>query len=387
MIRDQQTLSTPLFDPRIESLRGLAALAVVITHSCAVLRVDGSPAFWHIRFADQSFAQQTLSLLSALFNSSAAVVLFFVLSGYVLTLSLNRQKAGGISVGAISSYAIRRLFRLLPPMWASIAVMWIVLSAFRRPADNDVFSLWFTSVFATTLGPVDIFQNLALVSFRTNPVTWTMYIEFIGSAFIPLSLVFCAYSGTRRSLWILVALAILTFVAYPKTPTGPPSQTSLTFIYLVCFQTGLALTTFREKSISPLLLCVVAIAIFVLERLVSPPNYLGTLMLTFASAALLTGVTKGQFERFLTSTPLRFLGKISYSLYLLHSPVLYVTGLIAVSIGIAGPGIAPTLFVFLVAIPLSILFAWIGYETIESWSIAAGRIASNQWIARRARAI
>ena len=359
---------------------------MVITHSCAVLRVDGSPAFWQIRFADQSSAQQTLSLLCALFNSSAAVILFFVLSGYVLTLSLRRQNTIESSVVAISGYAIRRLFRLLPPMWASIFVMWIVLSSFPQPASDSAFSLWFTSVFPASLAPVDVFQNLGLVAFRANPVTWTMYIEIIGSAFIPFSLAVCAYCRLRRSFWILVALAIVTIISYPKNATGALSQTSLALIYLVCFQTGIALSLFSKKSAAPFLYCVIAVGIFILEPLLSPPKYLSILMLTMASAALVNGVTKGQFEALLTSQPFRFLGKVSYSLYLLHLPVLYVTGLIAVKIGFAGPGIVPTLLVFLVAIPLSVLVAWIGYETIERGSIAVGRIASNQWISRRARA-
>ncbi|MFA5041811.1 MAG: acyltransferase family protein, partial [Bdellovibrionales bacterium] len=170
-------MNTPLgskktsFDHRIESLRGLAALAVVVTHSSAVLQVDHSPAFWQLSLLKQSLSQQLLTLLVAFFSSGAAVILFFVLSGYVLTLSVCRQKSYE-SVRGLLSYAVRRLFRLIPPMWASIFLFWLVLEVVRTPENMSSFTLWFTSVFSVNLSAKDILENLFLIDFRANPVTW-----------------------------------------------------------------------------------------------------------------------------------------------------------------------------------------------------------------------
>jgi len=62
--------------PELQSIRGLAALAVLL-HHCSFLFVTSST--FHF------FAE-------ALFNAHAAVVIFFVLSGYVLVRSLHTKR-------------------------------------------------------------------------------------------------------------------------------------------------------------------------------------------------------------------------------------------------------------------------------------------------------
>ena len=42
------------FDPRLESLRGWAALSVVVAHAMALLRVDGMTAYWLVPLREQS---------------------------------------------------------------------------------------------------------------------------------------------------------------------------------------------------------------------------------------------------------------------------------------------------------------------------------------------
>ena len=86
--------AAPSFDPRLESLRGLAALLVCVHHGMSV-------------FADNAPLIAMEALLFA-FNSAAAVIFFFVLSGYVLGRALERD-------GSFVPYLTRRLFRLLPP--------------------------------------------------------------------------------------------------------------------------------------------------------------------------------------------------------------------------------------------------------------------------------
>src|SRR4029450_8267519 len=113
---------TKYFDPRLEGLRGVASAAVVITHAVAVLKVDGLDAFWVIPISAQTPSSLALLLLTAVFNSYSAVVLFFVLSGLVLSISSEKS--------SLFRYFSRRAFRLLPPMWASIIFMALLLYLF-----------------------------------------------------------------------------------------------------------------------------------------------------------------------------------------------------------------------------------------------------------------
>ncbi len=97
----------------------------MLTHSVAVLRIDGVAAFWAVPFWQQSPAAQATTLPNAIFNPGAAVVLFFVLSGYVLGLSLRREDAP--LRDRLGVYLWRRGFRLLLAMWASILLYALVL--------------------------------------------------------------------------------------------------------------------------------------------------------------------------------------------------------------------------------------------------------------------
>jgi peptidoglycan/LPS O-acetylase OafA/YrhL len=78
------------------------------------------------------------------FNGGAAVVLFFVLSGHALTLSLQRS---GTTSGNIAAFLVRRVMRLTPPMWVSIAAFAVVVIVTPRAIDPRDLSAWFQAVF------------------------------------------------------------------------------------------------------------------------------------------------------------------------------------------------------------------------------------------------
>jgi peptidoglycan/LPS O-acetylase OafA/YrhL len=75
------------FDPRLESMRGVAAFAVVACHALAALSVREMT----LPLGEQSASALVTSVISAVFNVNAAVILFFVLSGDVLSLSLGAR--------------------------------------------------------------------------------------------------------------------------------------------------------------------------------------------------------------------------------------------------------------------------------------------------------
>ncbi|MGO4412504.1 acyltransferase family protein [Cupriavidus sp. KB_39] len=354
------------FDVRLESLRGVAAAAVLFAHASAVFKIDGSAAFWAIPFFDQTPAQQALSIFSALFNPGAAVVLFFVLSGYVLTLSLSRER---VSLGVAASYLVRRALRLLPPMWMSIVAMFVLLRLVAVP-DGD-FSAWYQAVFPRDLAFKDVVSNALLLDFRANAVTWTMFVEVVGSLFV---LAASVLRIGRVADWIGVgALVGVTLLAYP----------SLALSYLLAFHLGGSLARL-DLRIGSKLLCLVAIAVFAVERLFYSSQPTSAVLLAFASAALIVGVRNGAFEGLLTTPLLRFVGRISYSLYLLHLPVLFMASIVAVHIGVSG--IPAFLVVLALSVPVALGVAWLGYVSVERWSIDAGRRLSGA-INPRPRAI
>src|SRR5436190_7324455 len=79
------------FNPRIESMRGIAALTVAAMHVTSSL-VEGFPTRGSLDLVG-------LPLIKALSNGYGAVVAFFVISGFVLARSLDRN------------FSARRFFR------------------------------------------------------------------------------------------------------------------------------------------------------------------------------------------------------------------------------------------------------------------------------------
>ncbi len=100
------------FNTRLESLRGVAALMVAIGHSFLVLEMSGP--LW--RLVKASFI---------VFNGRAAVTLFFVMSGYVLGLSLKRSREP-FWRGTLT-FMFRRFFRIYPALIVTTLVFYLFL--------------------------------------------------------------------------------------------------------------------------------------------------------------------------------------------------------------------------------------------------------------------
>src|SRR5215471_18861534 len=96
----------------LDGLRGLAALSVTLGHCASEIGGLGA-AYTVTLFTAFAAAPADLAFrfLHVLFPADAAVEVFFVLSGYVLTRSLRNAPALGAE---IAPFLTRRVFRLFP---------------------------------------------------------------------------------------------------------------------------------------------------------------------------------------------------------------------------------------------------------------------------------
>jgi peptidoglycan/LPS O-acetylase OafA/YrhL len=355
------------FRIRLESLRGIAALAVVITHASATFPIDGNDAFWATHLRDQTLGGLALYILDCLFSSGAAIVLFFVLSGYVLALSLRRAKA------SIGSYLVRRLFRLMPAMWVSIVIYALVanLVAF---AGSEEFGRAFIQM--RTMPPTfgDMLRNFVLMGDLANPVTWTMYVEMLGSICLPIFVALMPSIGQRASMLVLGLLAALTIFGYPAQSTS----------YIICFAAGAFVAIYFDDLNkwlpSTRLLFVMVMLTFILERPLLHGGWYWILGDTLAAALLLVGVLRNDsLSQFLEIRSLRFLGRISYSLYLIHLSVRFP---VAVGIWLAGlsviwGGLVANVLSIVLTSLFSMMAACVVYSLVELPAIKLGRRLSR----------
>ena len=96
----------------LDGLRGIAALSVALGH--CVVQVTGL-ALWGTSLRDfptMPAGDIGMRILSALFPSDAAVMVFFVLSGHVLWGSFQRKKLRFFA--DLPDYACSRIYRLFP---------------------------------------------------------------------------------------------------------------------------------------------------------------------------------------------------------------------------------------------------------------------------------
>src|SRR3546814_16960325 len=115
--------------PALQSARGLAAIAVLTCHSLLVFETSGGI---------HELARITEPL------AHVAVVFFFVLSGFVLTLSLASKP---LTAWVIAEFSIRRFARIFPALWVActVAVVFLLLAGGIVPPRGG--SDWFESFY------------------------------------------------------------------------------------------------------------------------------------------------------------------------------------------------------------------------------------------------
>jgi peptidoglycan/LPS O-acetylase OafA/YrhL len=202
----------------LDGLRGVAALGVYIFHTMGCWA--SIVAAWHSD-KDQNNILQMPVLRTIFVSGGVAVSLFFVLSGYVLThKSLRWMRVGSkhLVYPAVASSMFRRGFRLyLPPIFLTFCEMLATRFGFAPPlnfsfAPESSLSAQFVDWLAETnrfVNPVYNFQR-ALQGFVTHPkydpVIWTIPLEFYGSFVCYILLFMLVRIPSHRARMGLVAV-------------------------------------------------------------------------------------------------------------------------------------------------------------------------------------
>ena len=306
--------------PQLDALRGIAAFIVLLHHSYGltgiVLRTDAS-------LADRFF--HTLlhfSPLQALRTGRGPVLFFFVLSGFVLTAALLRRGSPGLI-----AFAAQRSIRLLLPVVASVLLSFALYHAFANQALLHAVgsSLWTPAPDAW-----DALREAALLRTERpdvpalNTVLWSLVHEWRLTLLMPLVLLFVGRPWLMLAPSLLcMALGVLCGAAENEVHLGPWLHSSLiaTLYFAPGIATGAALalagTLPRLDRLQRIVAGVTALALFGLESDLA----------AYAASVLLIvlAVQPGRLHELLGRRPLVWLGRVSFSLYLVHVPILVAT--------------------------------------------------------------
>lgn len=337
--------SGQLYQPEIDGLRAIAILVVIIHHYFPAL----------------------------LPNGFIGVDIFFVISGYVITLHLHRKPDTGWSEYLLGFYA-RRVKRLLPALLLCVAITSIVFVAVITRPQPEVFKTGALSlVGASNLYLFRIATDYFSLQAQLNPFTqtWSLGVEEQFYAVFPLILALCGYarqksiSGESRAtlvLFIISSLSLAGFIflsyRYPKAAfyMMPTRFWELGLGALVAILPGhkvlKAYSQWWSQGISAVAFLGLTVSCFLL-----PGQPMFAVMLSTVSAAVLISLIRsnGPLPRLLTAGPIIYIGLISYSLYLWHWSILVLAKW---TIGV-GPWSA------IVLLSLTVMIAALSYHLVE----------------------
>lgn len=300
---------------KLDGLRGAFSLLVVLYHFSPVLLSQDVHDFFFIR------------------QSRCFVDFFFVLSGCVIAVNYD---SAIINVNLFYTYMKKRFIRLYPLLFYSTLVVLLYELIYNNflvqyiKVENQSPS---SNLLIRTLDTL-LFTNATPVlgaDYGMNLPSWSISSEMISY------LIFGAISlyavGKRKN--ILLFFTIICCFIFSLYHQQYFFTSSFGFVRgLICFSLGYFVFKFSTYSFNvnrnlELLIPVVLLAIFYQLNSFSAGFKrelfaLFSIPLFFSLAILVLLKTNGLLSQFLETKPLQFLGKISYSIYLNHSIVIYI---------------------------------------------------------------
>jgi peptidoglycan/LPS O-acetylase OafA/YrhL len=326
----------------LDGIRGLAALFVVL-HHCWLMSFPGFPV------------DNGPGWAGWLLYGHFAVVVFIVLSGFSLGVGPARS---GWRLDSFRGYAHRRAWRILPPYWPalifSLIVAWTIV---RQP---DQVAPTGKSVLIYGLLLQDVFGAPT-----PNGAFWSIAIEAQLYFLLPIGLLILRRLGATALITAVLMPVLLIGVFSPYVP-AVHSLTRFTPQFAVGFALGMVAASVvgnDRYSRYPwhwlaLGALVPAVTMILVKGSVwNVSHYLWVdLALTPAIVLLLAAIATGSpraLVRFLDIRPIRSLGGFSYSLYLVHAPIIVAVALLIVSPHV-NPGVPAFLATLGIGVPLAL---------------------------------
>lgn len=358
----------------LDSLRGLAALAVVFHHCLLTLPASaygrGNFAWW--------FALTPLKLLV---DGPGAVLLFFVLSGFVLAASIDagqKHEGAGFHYGR---FVAKRFLRIYPP-FAAIILASAGLYFLVQPTPVEGLSGWFNhQSWAYPVTPQLIAGHLLMTDQQRDMslmnVMWSLVHELRISMIFPLLF----FSLRARPVTTAVVTALMSAganYALDHYDLDPVTQTLCgSTQYILMFAVGtllfqhhqtLSVRVQRTRGVGAIALVLAGAWLFYQPRSMPVFGLWGTGLA--ASCYVIAAFASPTLVRLLNGGVVSWLGKVSYSLYLVHLPIL-------LTLVHLFSGQVPLPFLLAATVVISLIAAALSYRWVESPAIGFGRKVSQ----------
>jgi len=353
----------------LDGLRGLAALFVVLHHTWLTIwpNVNGTPK--------GTVGSATRFLAFGHF----AVVVFIVLSGFCLSVPVARS--GGLEGGARRFFR-RRARRLLPPYYASFALSLVLIWTL---IGSRTGTHWDISV------PIDwrgysgngLLLGDVLGGGQVNNVWWSVALEWQIYLAFPLLVACWLVFGAGIAAVLGFMLAGAGWLVVSRVPDiGPFHLAGAMPWFLALFSLGMLAAAIHETDLAhmrrmrewrhwpaaALVASLGIVAVCIVAGRGGVFAHLGIMDIAVGTAAAFVILAcrdeDSRFARALAWRPLVFLGGFSYSLYLVHAPLLQLVW--QYDLGPLDLGPSPTfLLLALVGVPVILVASYIFFLAFE----------------------
>ncbi|MFC4070157.1 acyltransferase family protein [Actinoplanes subglobosus] len=318
-------ISEPPRDDRrvagLDGIRGLAALYVVV-HHCWMLSFPGYPA------------NTGPAWLGWLIHGRLAVIVFIVLSGFSLAIAPARNMW---QLGGARRYLRRRALRILPAYWAALVASAVIATAVPYLPLSEPPTLRSFAVYALLL------QD-AVATPAPNGAFWSIAAEAGLYLLFPLVLMARRRFGATVTLALTTVPVVAAGLLFPTLSTGSRAI-GYTLELAPLFTVGVlaaGIVAAGERLRRRPWLALSALAAAPVLALIAVHDSTWTVTRYYwldlaagpAIALFLTAVAAGRparLARLLNRAPLQALGGYSYSLYLIHMPVVALVSTLVVA--------------------------------------------------------
>ena len=308
----------------VESIRGLACLAVVFSH----LSLSFYPYLHH--FDKHEVASNAWvhfihhSPFAFWYSGTAAVYVFFVLSGFILSYVICNSRN---MQAKLKSMMVKRYPRLAIPALGSCILLWTALQF--SDIDSSHVQYWLKVLATQDIGFSQAIYEGTIGSFlfaesSLNWVLWTMQVELLGS-FLLFGLLYI-YSLDKRLFLPLILLFPMTSIFF---------QSQELYLGLLCFLIGSLIFLYGRVIRSPLVALLLLlfglylagahntslayhwIYVLVGERTYEYCNFIAGILIVYS--ILMNPILSQKLDNRVCV----YLGKLSFSIYLLHLLLMY----------------------------------------------------------------
>ncbi|WP_167629006.1 acyltransferase family protein [Listeria valentina] len=347
----------------LDSLRGIAAVTVVATHLAGT-------------FKEETLMKEIFEPLGR-----SAVILFFLLSGIALSLALKNKSP--FTWQDYAAFLVKRICRIYLPFLVIILLTECLYFGFT-PTGIPSLSAWFNTVGSGALQWKVFLENVFMVGNyvdRIDPVIWSLIIELRISIVFPLFYYLVERKGVKWGVG-LIGLSFgfgtaLLFVIDQQFLIGQ------TIFHLGFFIIGILMTLHWEAIRAftrnqKVLVMLASMALYfhgfalIITGIHLPQVFSDVVIGTGCVGILLVCYQSKKAQDFLARPVYLFLGKISFSVYLVHC-VVFIPW-----IYLLHQMISSVVVIELLSLPLIFIVAYLSYLLFEKPAQQFGRKLGKQ---------